>query len=56
MKRIPGVRRTVLKDESVLIDCSEGVRGREYVRFLDFMSGEDLTKVKAVSLCGVKIG
>ena len=55
MKRIPGVRRTVLKDESLFIDCSEGLRGREYVRFSDLMVGEDLTKVRAVSLFGVQI-
>jgi hypothetical protein len=56
MKRIPGIKRTVLKDESVLIDCSEVVRGKENVRFSDFMAGEDLTKVRAVSLCGINIG
>jgi hypothetical protein len=55
VKRIPGVRRTVLKDESLFIDCSEGLRGREYVRFSDLMVGEDLTKVRAVSLFGVQI-
>ena len=55
VKRIPGVKRTVLKDESVLIDCSEVVRGRENVRFSDFMAGEDFSKVRAVSLCGVKL-
>jgi hypothetical protein len=55
LKRIPGVKRTVLKDESVLIDCSEVVRSIENVRFSDFIAGEDLTKVRAVSLCGVKL-
>lgn len=46
----------MLKDESVLIDCSEVVRGGDNLRFSDFMVGEDLTKVRAVSLVGVKIG
>ena len=56
MRRIAGVKRTVLKDESVLIDCSEVVRSRENVRFSDFMAGEDLSKVRALSLFKVKIG
>jgi len=52
-----GVKRTKLKDESLLIDMSEVKipKGFGKVGFMELMEGERLEKVKAISMCGLKL-